>query len=491
MHRRNFIKAAGGAAAAAASPALRAQSAKRNIVFVLVDDHRWDFLGAMNHPWLKTPNIDKLFHAGVAFDNACVTSSLCSPSRATALTGQYMHGHGVTDNFTPLDPSLPTFPRELQKSGYQTSFIGKWHMGGASDEARPGYDDWISFRGQGDFFDPTINFNGDRREVKGYTTDILTDEAIKYLEQPKDKPFCLYLSHKAVHHDFQPAPRHRDLYTDERVPYPETMKHRAEYYEQLPNWVERRRYSRHGVDGLLGQTATFDDFYLDYCRALMSVDDSVGRLMNTLEEQGLANDTLVIYMGDNGYLWGEQGLVDKRSMHEPSIRVPLIAHCPDLFDGNRRLPQMALNLDIAPTVLDAAGVSAPSSFHGQSLIPLLRGKSESWRTEWLYHYEWERDYPYTPTIHGLRTEQHSYMQYAGVWDKNELYDIQADPDQTNNILGDVEIVRSRGRVFHQIPDRERQELVGGLQRKMAAILADTGGDPRLSGLVQTGDKLAW
>src|SRR5690606_38329360 len=172
---------------------LQAQSRKRNLVFILVDDHRWDFLGAAGHPWLQTPNIDKLYRAGVSFDNAFVTSSLCSPSRATALTGQYLHGHGVPDNFTPLDPKIPTFPQELQKAGYRTALIGKWHMGGDSDEPRPGFDHWVSFRGQGAFFDPTVNFHGDRRQVKGYTTDILTDEAVDYIEDNKDEPFCLYL----------------------------------------------------------------------------------------------------------------------------------------------------------------------------------------------------------------------------------------------------------------------------------------------------------
>lgn len=489
MNRRQFLQTA--ASAAAAAPALRAQSRKRNLVFILVDDHRWDFLSAAGHPWLKTPNIDKIFRAGVSFDNAFVTTSLCSPSRATALTGQYLHGHGVPDNFTPLDPKIPTFPQELQKAGYRTALIGKWHMGGDSDEPRPGFDHWVSFRGQGAFFDPTVNFNGDRRQVKGYTTDILTDEAVDYIEDKKDEPFCLYLSHKAVHHPFQPAPRHRGLYEHDEVPRPVTMDYRTEHYDQLPDWVRRRRHSRHGVDGLLGQTASFDELYRDYSRALMSVDESVGRVMTALEEQGLANDTLVIYMGDNGYLWGEQGLVDKRSMHEASIRVPLIAHCPDLFDGGRRLPQMALNLDIAPTLLDAAQVDIPSTVHGKSFLPLLQGKAEDWRTEWLYHYEWERDYPYTPTIHGLRTEQHSLMQYYGIWDKDELYDVAKDQEQTTNILGDVRIVRERGSLFHQIPDEERQQLVNGLQRKMAKILAETGGDPRLSGLPQDGASLAW
>jgi arylsulfatase A-like enzyme len=489
MNRREFCFTAG---APIFAPGILTQKPRRNIVFILVDDHRWDFLSAMQHPWLETPETDKLFDAGVSFENAFVTTSLCSPSRATILTSQYMHAHGVRDNFTRLDPKLPTFPQALQKAGYETAFIGKWHMGGAGDEARPGFNHWVSFRGQGDFFDPTINFNGDRKRVSGYVTDILTDEALQFLRTSgRNQPFCLYLSHKAVHHDFQPAPRHRGLYTTRPVPYPETMPYRQEYYEQLPDWVRRRRYSRHGVDGLLGQTATFDEFYRDYCRCLMAVDESVGRVITQLNELGLANDTLVLYMGDNGYLWGEQGFVDKRSMHDPSIRVPLIAYCPDLFDGARRLPQIALNLDVGPTVLDAAGVEIPTTFQGRSVIPLLQNRSREWRTSFLYEYEWERDYPYTPSITGLRSEEYSFMQYYGIWDKDELYDMRNDPQQTHNLLGRNRIVLQRGRLFHQIEDDELREIVLDMQKAMAQILSETGGDPRLSGLVQTGDKLAW
>ena len=486
--RRSFLQSL---ASAAAAPAVLSAAPKRNLVFILTDDHRWDMFGATGHPWLRTPELDRFRQGGVAFDNAFVTSSLCSPSRASILTSLYMHSHGVRDNFTPLNPSLPTFPRLLQDAGYRTAFLGKWHMGGATDERRPGFDDWISFRGQGEFFNPTINFNGDRRRVDGYVTDILTGEATRFIRDNRSRPFCLYLSHKAVHHDFQPAPRHAGLYRTDPVPYPASMPYRPEYYRQLPEWVRRRRYSRHGVDGLMGQTATFDEFYRDYCRCLMAIDESTGAVMEALESQGLANDTLVIYMGDNGYLWGEHGLVDKRSMHEPSIRVPLMARCPDLFEGGRAAPEMALNLDIGPTFLEAAGLAAAASMHGRSLLPLLQGKATDWRHEFLYEYEWERDYPYTPTITGLRTDRHSFMRYYGVWDIDELYDIQRDPDQMRNLMADVRIELNRGRLFHQIQDEELRQLVRGLQVRMARLLEQTGGDPALSGLVGEGDTLAW
>jgi len=488
MTRKRFLQTMG---AASAAPALLSRPSKRNLILILVDDHRFDMMSGLGHPWLKTPHLDRLMRGGAAFPNAFVTTSLCSPSRASILTGQYMHAHRVRDNFTPLETSIPTFPQLLQRAGYRTGFVGKWHMGGASDERRPGFDHWISFRGQGEYFDPLLNVNGVRRRVKGYVTDILTAEALRFLRGHRGRPFCLYFSHKAVHHDFQPAPRHRDLYRTEKVPRPESMFYRQEVYEQWPEWVRRRRYSRHGVDGLLGQTATFDEFYRAYCRCLMAVDESIGQVMDSLDELGLLNDTLVLYLGDNGYLWGEHGLVDKRAMYEPSIRIPLFAHCPDLFDGGRTVDRMALNLDIGPTLLDAAGLAPPPSFHGRPLLPLLQDRSLEWRNEFLYEYEWERDYPYTPTITGLRTERYSFMQYYGLWDIDELYDISQDPEQMTNLLGSVRIIRQRGRLFHQIKDEKLRATVRGLQQRMARILAATGGDPRLSGLVQQGDTLSW
>jgi N-acetylglucosamine-6-sulfatase len=488
LTRRSLLKAA----ASAAAPALLAQARKRNLVFLFTDDQRDDFIGALGHPWLKghTPHMDRLVRQGVHFRNAFVTSSLCSPSRASILTGQYMHAHGVMDNFTPLNPKLPTFPQLLRENGYRTAFIGKWHMGGDSDEARPGFDHWVSFRGQGEYVDPEINRNGARGKVNGYMTDILTEESKRFIQANASRPFMLYLSHKAVHYPFQPPKRHASLFEGRTVPKPASMPYKKEFYEHLPAWVERRRYSRHGVDGLFGHTATFDDAYRGYCQSLISVDESVGEVMNALEERKLLNDTLVVYMGDNGYLWGEHGLVDKRAMYEPSIRVPLMAHCPDLFGGAKKVDGMALNLDIGPTMLEAAGVAVPQTMHGRSLLPLAAGKAVDWRKDFLYEYEWEQDYPYTPTITGLRTERYSFMQYQGVWDISELYDLQKDPQQMNNLVRDIRINYQRGRLSMNIPDEERRKLVDSMQARLHEILSQTGGDPRRSGKGSEGDRYA-
>lgn len=485
MTRRELLQTA-------AAPAVRAQARKRNIVFILCDDHRFDFTGALGHPWLKghTPSLDRMVAGGAHFRNAFVTSSLCSPSRASILTGLYMHAHKVKDNFTELDAALPSYPRLLRESGYRTGFIGKWHMGGASDERRPGFDTWISFFGQGEYVNPKMNFDGVRRQAQGNMTDVLTGEARRFIRESGGKPFCLYLSHKAVHYPFQPPPKYASEFAGLKIPWPKSIGYREEWYAQLPEWVRKRRYSRHGVDGAFGQPGPIDDWYRGYCQSLKGVDDSVGEILNELDERRLLNDTLVVYMGDNGYMWGEHGLVDKRAMYEPSIRVPLFMHCPDLISAGTKIDEMALNLDLAPTFLDIAGVKGPS-MHGHSLAPLLSGKKPSrWRGDFIYEYEWEPDFPYTPTIVGLRTETHSLMQHWGVWDLNELYDLRNDPDQMANLLASARITSGRGRHTYHLKDEELKSQVVAMQGRLAELLKSTGGDPRYAAEAGEGDVYA-
>jgi len=474
MNRRQFLAAA-GATAAAQTPK------KRNIVFILSDDHRYDAMSCAGHPWLQTPNLDRLAAGGAHFQNAFVTSSLCSPSRASILTGLYMHAHKVQDNFSPLNAALPTFPSILQKEGYRTGFFGKWHMGGDSDERRPGFDDWYSFFGQGQYENPPVNDNGTKKTETGNITDILTERACQFIDRNANRPFCLYLSHKGVHFPFQPSARHKKLYADKAIPRPATIWHSEERYAQKPEWVKRRRYTRHGVEGLFGQVISFEDAYRDYMRCLLAIDDSVGEVTKKLEAKDLLNDTLVVYMGDNGYMWGEHGLVDKRAMYEPSIRVPLIAHCPSLFKKGQKPKEMVLNLDLAPTFLEAAGAASGSQMHGQSWLPVVQGKAANWRKDFVYEYEWERDYPYTPTITGLRTEQYSFMLSEGLWDLDELYDIVKDPDQLTNLLSNAKIGYKRGRMIEQIADPKLKANVASLQKRLAEILKQTGGDPRRAG----------
>ncbi|MDQ6708506.1 MAG: sulfatase [Acidobacteriota bacterium] len=496
MQRRDFLKTAAALAAPTLNaPAIHAQSSHRNIVFVLADDHRYDFFGALGHPWLKghTPNLDRMVHRGVNFRNSFVTSSLCSPSRASMLTSLYMHTHGVKDNFSSLNPALPTFPRMLQQNGYRTGFFGKWHMGGAGDAPQPGFDDWLSFRGQGEYENPEVNINGVRRRAQGNTTDILTGAALRFMRENTAKPFCVYLSHKAVHAPFQPPERHAHLFDGLAAPRPRTMPYKEEYYRKWPDWVRKRRFTRHGVDGMLDSDETFDYHYRRYCQCLIALDESVGQVFQQLAQARQLDDTLVVYMGDNGYMWGEHGLIDKRAMYEASLRVPILAHCPALFGtAGRTVDQMALNLDIAPTFLDAAGIKPLPEMQGRSLIPLGAGKTpDNWRRDFVYEYAWEQDFPYTPSIIGLRTENHSLMSYPGAWDIPELYDVRKDPEQIDNLLADARIgARMRGRYANHVNDPGTKALVERLQDRLIQLLMETGGDPRLAGKTSPDDKYA-
>jgi N-acetylglucosamine-6-sulfatase len=475
MERRDFLKTAAGVAA----PAVRTRPPGRNIVFILADDHRYDFAGALGHPWLKghTPNLDRMVNRGVHFRNAFVTTSLCSPSRTSMLTGLYMHRHGVRDNFSPLDPALPTFPRLLQGSGYRNGFFGKWHMGGS-----------------GEYRDPEVNLNGVRQRMRGNMTDILTESALRFIRENASRPFCAYLSHKAVHSPFQAPERHARLFEGLSVPRPRTMYYKEEYYAKWPEWVRRRRVTRHGVDGMIDSDEPFDVHYRRYCQCLIGLDESLGRVFQQLEDSRVLDDTLVVYMGDNGYMWGEHGLIDKRAMYEPSIRVPVLAHCPSLFGtSGRAVPQIALNLDIAPTFLDAAGVKPPPSMQGRSLLALTGGEvPENWRRDFIYEYAWEQDFPYTPDIAGLRSESHSLMNYPGIWDIPELYDLQKDPEQIDNLIAGARIgPRMRGRYVNHVKDAAARGLVESLQARLAQLLSETGGDPRLAGVASPDDKYAY
>ncbi len=457
MHRREFLRqAVGGAAALSALPLLPGKTGtagdrklrlaaksgsgkKRNVIFILSDDHRFDFMSFMgNPPFLKTPNMDRMAHQGAHLQNAFVTTSLCSPSRATILTGMYAHKHKVVDNQSPVQEELIYFPQYLQQAGYETAFMGKWHMGEkkGNDMPRKGFDKWVSFKGQGEYFDPQLNVDGKRIRVKGYITDILTEYALDWLKRDRNKPFFLYLSHKAVHAMFKPSPKYRGKYENEPVPHPPSMADTPENYEGKPLWVRLQRHSWHGVDYMYYNQIDFDTYVRRYCETLLSLDDSIGRILDFLEESGLADDTVVLYMGDNGLMMGEHGLIDKRQMYEESIRVPLLAYAPGLIEPGTKVSQMVLNIDIAPTILDLAGLEAPDYMDGTSFLPLLKGQQSPWRDRFYYEYYWERAFPMTPTVFGVRTNRFKYMYYWGVWDTEELYDIQNDPHEMHNLIDD-------------------------------------------------------
>jgi N-acetylglucosamine-6-sulfatase len=352
-----------------------------------------------------------------------------------------MHHHGVVDNQRPIPASTRYFTEFLQRAGYRTGFIGKWHMGHDDDAPQKSFDYWASFRGQGTYFDPTININGTRKKFTGYTADILTDLALDWIKENKSGPFYLHLAHKSVHFDFKPAPRHRGRYAQAQVKRPDTMANTEENYETQPFWVRDRRYSIHGVDhmetGPFDQdpVPNFDDLYRSYCETVHSMDESIGRVLDFLDASGLSKNTIVVYMSDNGFELGEHGFYDKRDAFEQSMRIPMIVWAPGRVSPSV-VDRMVLNLDIAPTVLEIAGLAAPAEMglDGRSLWPLLQGRATSWRDHILYEYYWEWNFPATPTTFAIRTERYKFVYSYGVWDKDGLYDLSNDPSERHNLI---------------------------------------------------------
>ncbi len=452
------------ATAGAASP-LCAQAQPRNVILIVSDDHRYDFLSFMEGApdFLHTPALDRMAAGGLHIRNAFVTTSLCSPSRASILTGQLAHRHGIVDNTTPPPPGTHTFPELLQEAGWRTAFIGKWHMGEHTDDPRPGFDRWVSFPGQGVYVDPTLNVDGDHVQAKGYTTDILTDYAIQWLEQQKgdSHPFYLQLSHKALHAEFVPSPQDSGKYAGVDIPYPPTMANTESNYRDKPHWVEAQRYGWHGVAYPYQGQMDFDEFYRRYAETLLDLDRTIGQVLDYLEKSGLAKNTLVLYMSDNGFLLGEHGLIDKRNAYEESIRIPMIAWAPGWIAPGTSTDAMVRNIDIAPTIAELAGVKIPWTVDGASVLPVLRGEAASAPREMLYEYYWEYAFPHTPTTFALRGDRFKYITYHGVWDLNELYDLENDPLEQHNLI----YVPTYQDTVKAMRDRlyDRLEATGGMQ----------------------------
>jgi arylsulfatase A-like enzyme len=438
--------------------AQKSTSPEMNIIFILADDHRYDAMGFMKKiPGLETPGMDQLASEGAHLSNAFVSTALCSPSRASILTGQYAHTHRVVDNSAAMPPDLKFFPQYLQQAGYQTAFFGKWHMGHADDMPQPGFNYWLSFQGQGVYNDPTFNINGKRvkQPAGSYTTDLLTDYAVDWMNaRDKSKPFFVYLSHKGVHAEFYPAKRHQGKYARLPVVCPPSMYLTATdssrtygimtapattvNYRDIPSWVRDQRYSWHGVDYMYHGEIPFDVFYRRYLETLQAVDESVARVLNWVKENGQEKNTMIVYMGDNGFSFGEHGLIDKRHAYEESMRVPLLVWAPGMVKPNSVVDQVVMNVDLAPSFLELAGVKKPAQIEGYSFIDLLKGKPESWKRDKVYYeYYWESAFPQTPTTFAIRTDQYKYIFYQGVWDINELYDLKADPYEMNNLVRDT------------------------------------------------------
>lgn len=452
------IGGSGLAGAAGAQPRNEAQSIAspsqqtrpRNIIFVLVDDLRYDGMGFLQPDLLKTPHIDRMAREGTYFPNAVVTSSLCSPSRATILTGMTARNHGIVDNNDSSEAGLTFFPKYLQQAGYQTAFFGKWHMGEASDDPRPGFDKWVSFKGQGNYWptpadsplgESTYDIDGENVPQQGYITDELTDFAITWLEQERDadKPFFLYLSHKGVHSDPLPPARHAHQYDDATFTLPASAANTPENNAGKPIWVLNQRNSWHGIDFFYHADVPMTEYLRYYYSTLSAIDDSLGRIMDYLRANGLEDDTLVVFTSDNGYQIGEHGLIDKRNAYQASVRVPLLVWGPKAVAPGAINPGRIRNLDFAPTFLDMAGAERPTQFEGTSAWPLWTGRisAHDWKPgDFVYEYYWEYNFPMTPGTFAIQRDDVKYITYYGVWDTDELYDLRNDPDEMYNLIND-------------------------------------------------------
>lgn len=422
-------------------PAHGAEPRRPNVLVILTDDQRWDALSCTGHPFLKTPNLDRLAAEGARFPNAFVTTSLCSPSRASLLSGRYAHSHKVLNNFTEYPNDLPSYPRQLHENGYETAYIGKWHMGEQNDEKRPGFDYWMSHKGQGNYFDNEFNINGRREVLKGYYTTVVTDYAVNWLKRERTKPFLLVLGHKAPHGGpIVPEPKNEHVFDDIPIQRPPTADDTG---PGKPTWLKESLPTWHGIGGPLYGLKDFAKFVRSYHATIVSVDDSVGRIYAALKETGQLDDTLIIFTSDNGFVLGEHGRVDKRTMYEESIRVPLLVRYPPLIPRSMVVANMVLNIDLAPSIVSLCDLPPLADVHGRSWKPLLAGDSQGWRTSWYYEYNYEKEFPYTPNVRGVRTEEWKYIHYPhgdGGPDRYqaELYHLKTDPRETRNRIDDPE-----------------------------------------------------
>ena len=443
----------------------------KNVILIVSDDHRYDFMGFMEKApeFLETPGLDRMAKEGIHFENAFVSTSLCSPSRASILTGQYMHKHKVVDNQRPVPKGTVFFPEYLQKAGVETAFIGKWHMGHDDDNPRKGFDHWISFKGQGTYFDPLLNINGTQKQFKGYNADILTGLAIDWLKTKTEKRFYLQLSYKAVHYPFQPPKRHAERYEKKKIVYPETMALTEKNYQTQSKWMRERRYGIHGIDHMetghfdKDPVPSFENWYKDYCETVHAVDENVEQVLNYLDKSGLSKNTLVLYMGDNGFELGEHGFYDKRDAFEESIRVPLLAWAPGNLKS-AKVSKMVQNIDMAASIVDFYGIKAPekADMDGSSFKPLMEGKDITWRDHILYEYHWEWNFPAVPTTLAIRNERYKYIYYHGIWDRNGFYDLKTDPVERHNLI-DIphfkdEIAKLRQQLFKELSERNALNL---------------------------------
>ncbi len=433
----------------------------------MTDDQQWNQMSCAGAPILQTPNMDRLAREGVRLENAFCTNSLCAPGRASILTGCFSHVHGIRGNseradaVEKLNPDAPQFPSLLQQAGYKTALMGKWHI----RENPRGFDEWKILPGQGVYFNPDFIENGEKRQEFGYSTDITTDFALDFLRQNSagKQPWCLVYQHKAPHRPFKPAERHAHLWDEVEWPKPATydddydtrrvakeakdmrfeVSLKGDYKDEIPA----------GLSPAQERDWIFNRFVKDHNRALYGVDENLGRILDYLDTSGQAEDTLIIYTTDNGFFLGEHGWYDKRFMYEPSLRIPMLVRYPRRVEPNKVESRFMMNVDVAPTILDFAGVKVPDMMQGRSIRPLLEGDPpDDWRTDAFYAYyenswafrDMAREQMTDPsfqfwTAHrvgphrGVRTDRYKLIEYYGEGDYWELFDLEQDPHELKNI----------------------------------------------------------
>jgi len=453
-----------------------------NILFIMSDDHASHAMSCYDSRINRTPNLDRIADGGMRFDNCFCTNSLCTPSRATILTGTYNHINGVTTLSTPMNNRLQTFPKLLQQNGYQTAVFGKWHLGTGPGHCPAGFDDWAVLPGQGRYHNPEVIFKGPdggiKRTVQGYVTDLITDMSLDWLRQrDSERPFCLLYHHKAPHRPWYPDEKHAQMFLNEDVPEPETLYDDYAHRASAAAAAEMRVGSHMSSEDLKCEIPkelpenslrkwAYQRYIKDYLRVVAGIDDNVGRVLDYLDEEDLAEETLIVYTSDQGFFLGDHGWYDKRFMYEESIRMPFILRYPKEVKPSSVNDDIILNIDFAPLFLDLAGVSAPADFQGRSFRPILQGHTpQDWRRAMYYRYWMHKTHHNVYAHYGLRTKRHKLIYYysdpldqpgalAETYEPEwELFDLQKDPCELNNVYDDsacVDTAAELKRELHRI-----------------------------------------
>jgi len=440
-----------------------------NIVFLLSDDQSYGTMGHEGEPWMRTPGLDRLAAEGARFTRAFVTTSLCSPSRASFLSGRWARNHGVFDNQTELPSDLPTFASELRAAGYDTAYVGKWHMGWQRE--RPGFDFSASYVAQGAYQDAVFELSGELVETEGWVDDVATDYALEFLREGRGAPFLLFVGFKSAHAPREPPERLLGLYEGETLatpanvaaipPYPradELDRLIAKGVQTTPygvseDWIGLLEKPRKTLRPKEGENWLKPNRRA-YHQVIAGVDENVVRILDLMDELGLTDNTIVVYASDNGLCNGAHGTFIKRSAYEESIRIPLLVRYPPLVRPGTSVDKLALNLDLAPTLLELADVEVPDAMQGRSLVPLLEGREVEWRTSFVYENFHEPPFN-TPTLYALRTETWKLVEYPGFPGWTEFFHLAEDPHEIENLAGSEEYAATLAALRAELAERER------------------------------------